>query len=350
MVARSKESGRAAGSLVRRGFFALSLGLLLAALPLGTAGAQENLPQNIQDSIKEKVTDAVRQHLTAQQPEPPPPIQNGVPFALRFDSQVRGLAPGASVEIKGIRIGEVRSIDLSYDQDRNAFDVFVTLVLQPSLFPAMGNRPSTPEETYDAVAELVERGLRAHLASQQLIGGSLVVDLDIQADATAASLDRTHEPPMIPTGPSRAEVVKERLQALIRKVTDLPLEPLVEDAKASLLALKALVEGPELKEALANLRDSTAEIEAFMDGMDGRMDSIVAQINATSASAGRMLDQAGETLVSVQRSIGDRSPILTDIRKLLREFEGAARSLRLMADYLERHPDALLRGKRDDRQ
>ncbi len=195
---------------------------------------------------------------------------------------------------------------------------------------------------YGEKSGLDEKGLRATLASKQLIGGPLV-NLDIHEDADPASLDQSHQPPLIPAGQSTAEQVKEHLQAFIDKVTNLPLEPLVDDAKESLLALKALVEGPEPKEALANLRDSTSEIEAFVEWLDGRLDSVVASING-------MLNQASETLVSVQRSLGDRSPILTDLRKLLRELDGAARSLRLMADYLERHPDALLRGKKDTRQ
>ncbi len=316
--------------------------LLLLACHLGwapSAGAQEALKE------------AARERLGIGGSEAPlPAIENPVAFVIRFDSQVRGLSPGASVEIKGIRIGAVTEVALSFDQDRNAFVVFVTLVLQPDLFPSMGARPQTAEETYAAVAALVERGLRASLASKQLIGGPLVIDLDIMEDVAPASLDRTQEPPLIPTGPSQAEKVKERLQALIDKISNLPLDPLLADAKEAIQSLKALVEGPELKEALVNLRDSTAEIESFVTRMDSRLDSVVAQVNKTVASGSRMFAQAGETLASVQRSLGDRSPILTDLRKLLRELEGAARSLRLMADYLERHPDALIRGKKDTRQ
>lgn len=313
------------------------LALLLAWSP--TASAQEALKEAARERLGIGGSEA-----------PPPPIENPVPFMLRFDSQVRGLAPGASVEIKGIRIGAVSDIALTFDSDRNAFAVLVTLVLQPDLFPAMGTRPQTAEETYSAVAALVERGLRASLASKQLIGGPLVIDLDIMEDVASASLDRSEQPPLLPTGPSQADKVKERLQALIEKFGNLPLDPLLADAKEALQSLKALVEGPELKEALANLRDSTAQIESFMAGMDGRLDSMVAQVNKTVAAGSRMFDQAGDTLSSVQRAIGDRSPILTDLRKLLRELDGAARSLRLMADYLERHPDALLRGKKDTRQ
>ncbi len=336
-----QECFRAAVPVKRQGLFFLFLFALLAgqlaAVPSATA----------QEALKEAVRDRIS---AIGSEEPPPPIRNGVPFAIRFDSQVRGLAPGASVEIKGIRIGAVTAIDLAYEQETNSFAVFVSLVLQPDLFPAMGARPQNAEETYAAVAQLVDKGLRAHLASRQLIGGPLVVDLDIVDDEPPASLDRAHEPPLIPAGPSRAEKVKEHLQAFIQRIGNLPLESLVDDAKSSLLALKALVEGPELKQALANLRDSTAELDAFVERLDGRTERVVQQVNGTIASAGRMLDQAGETLVSVQNSLGPRSPILADLRKLLHEVDGAARSLRLMADYLERHPDALLRGKKDSRQ
>jgi len=78
------------------------------------------------------------------------PIVDGVPFVIRFHGTVRGLMPGAPVEVQGIRIGEVTSVGVDYAPDSNSFVAPVGIVLQPSLFPAAGQRPRTPAEVYDA--------------------------------------------------------------------------------------------------------------------------------------------------------------------------------------------------------
>jgi hypothetical protein len=85
------------------------------------------------------------------------PIADGVPFLIRFAGTVRGLKPGAAVEVQGIRIGDVRSVGLEYAPDRN-FVVPVVIELQPSLFPAFGPQPRTAEETYAAADGLVNAG------------------------------------------------------------------------------------------------------------------------------------------------------------------------------------------------
>ncbi len=314
----------------------LRLPLLLAA-GLTLAGPTAQAQEKIKDAISDRLG------LETSEPQAAPRIVNGIPFQVRFDSQVRGLAAGAPVEIRGIAVGAVEAIDLAYDAENNSFAVLVSIVLQPDLFPAMGPRPQTAAETYDAVDALIKKGLRAKLASQQLLGGTMVIELDIMEDRPPAVLGRADDPPLIPSGPSQAEEIKERLRQVIAKLAEIPLDDLLTDAKETLASLKALAEGPELKEALANLRDSSAALEAFVEGLDGRLDGAIAGLQGTLATA-------RETLASIQRAVGDRSPLLADIRRLLRDLDGAARSLRLMADYLERHPDALLRGKKEIRQ
>src|SRR5215469_11176735 len=89
------------------------------------------------------------------------PIVDGVPFLIRFHGTVRGLTPGAPVEVRGIRIGEVTSVGVDYAPDSNSFVAPVGIVLQPSLFPAAGVHPRTAAEVYDEADVLVQRGLRA---------------------------------------------------------------------------------------------------------------------------------------------------------------------------------------------
>src|SRR5271166_360663 len=139
------------------------------------------------------------------------PIVDGVPFLIRFRGTVRGLAPGAPVEIRGIRIGEVTSVGVDYAPDSNSFVAPVGIMLQPSLFPAAGPHPRTTAEVYDAADVLVQRGLRAQVSDTQLMGGDAIVTLDIQPGATPAKLDRGGSVPELPAGQTQRERIAQQL-------------------------------------------------------------------------------------------------------------------------------------------
>src|SRR5271167_788591 len=139
------------------------------------------------------------------------PIVGGVPFVIRFSGTVRGLAPGAAVEVRGIRIGEVTNVGVDYAPDSNSFVAAVGIVLQPNLFPAAGSHLRTAAEVYDAADALVQRGLRAQVSDTQLLGGDAIVTLDIQPGAAPATLDRSGTVPELPAGPTRREMIAQQL-------------------------------------------------------------------------------------------------------------------------------------------
>jgi paraquat-inducible protein B len=163
-----------------------------------------------------------------------PSAVNGVPFLIRFAGVARGLKPGAAVEVQGIPIGGVRSVGLEYAPDSNSFVVPVVIELQPELFPAMGPHPRTAEETYAAADALVERGLRARVSDTQLLGGDAIVTLDIRPDAVHAHLVRAGTIPELPTGPTSRELIAERLQPLIDKLANAPIDQMFADIRASM--------------------------------------------------------------------------------------------------------------------
>jgi len=292
---------------------------------------------------------------TAQQLQPAarppaPPIVDGVPFLIRFAGTVRGLEPGAAVEVEGIRIGDVRSVGLEYAADSNSFVVPVVIELQPSLFPASGPHPRTAEETYAAADVLVQRGLRAQVSDTRLLGGEAIVTLDIKPDAAPASLGRAGAVPELPAGPTRREMIVEQLQPLIDKIVNAPVDQMFADVQASMAALKDLASGPELRGALAELGTVSAELRGVVERLGARSDVLMDNLGETMRSTNRLIDRTGQTLAMIDHQLGDRSPLLADVRGLLQELDGAARSMRLLSEYLERNPDALIRGKSDNRR
>ena len=279
------------------------------------------------------------------------PIVDGVPFLIRFRGPVRGLVRGAPVEIQGVRIGEVVSVDVRYATDSNSFVAPVRIVLQPSLFPVAGVRPRTATEVYDAADMLVRRGLRAQVSDTQLLGGDTIVTLDIQHSATIpATLDRSGEVPELPVASTQRERIAQQLQPLIDKLANAPIERMFAELQESMAALKQLVTGPELRGALDELRGASADLRGMVDRLGARSDALIGRVNETVHSTNRLIDQTGRTLATIDQQVGDRSPLLADIRSLVRQIDGAARSMRLMAEYLERNPSSLITGKSDNRR
>lgn len=279
------------------------------------------------------------------------PIVDGVPFLIRFRGPVRGLVRGAPVEIQGVRIGEVVSVDVRYAVDSNSFVAPVRIVLQPSLFPVAGVRPRTATEVYDAADMLVRRGLRAQVSDTQLLGGDTIVTLDIQHSATIpATLDRSGEVPELPVASTQRERIAQQLQPLIDKLANAPIERMFAELQESMAALKQLVTGPELRGALDELRGASADLRGMVDRLGARSDALIGRVNETVHSTNRLIDQTGRTLATIDQQVGDRSPLLADIRSLVRQIDGAARSMRLMAEYLERNPSSLITGKSDNRR
>jgi paraquat-inducible protein B len=278
------------------------------------------------------------------------PIVDGVPFVIRFHGTVRGLAPGAPVEVRGIRIGEVKSVSVVYVADDNSFVAPVEVVLQPSLFPAAGPHPRSAAEVYDAADALVRRGLRAQVSDTQLLGGDAIVTLDIQPDAPPVTLGRGGTVPELPAGPTRREMVSQQLQPLIDKLANAPIDQVFAQLQDSMAALKQLVTGPELRGALEELRGASAELRNVVDRLGTRSDALVSNLNDTVRSTNRLIDHTGQTLTTIERQVGDRSPMLAGIRDLVQQMDGAARSMRLMAEYLERNPNSLITGKSDNRR
>jgi paraquat-inducible protein B len=279
------------------------------------------------------------------------PIVDGVPFLIRFHGPVRGLARGSPVEIQGIRIGEVVSVDVYYATDSNSFVAPVRIVLQPSLFPVAGVRPRTATEVYDAADMLVRRGLRAQVSDTQLLGGDAIVTLDIQLSAaTPATLDRSGDVPELPAATTRRERIAQQLQPLIDKLANAPIDRMFAELQESMAALKQLVTGPELRGALEELRGASADLRGMVDRLGARSDALIVNLNETVHSTNRLIDHTGRTLATIDQQVGDRSPLLADIRSLVRQMDGAARSMRLMAEYLERNPSSLITGKSDNRR
>jgi paraquat-inducible protein B len=238
---------------------------------------------------------------------------------MRFVQALRGLEVGAAVEFVGINIGSVVAVDLGYEPQDKLFSVIVTAKLYPrrmgqayEVLAAQGKTES--EETLAAfVGTLVNRGLRAQARSASLLTGKLYIALDFLPSSPRAAFDTSIRPLELPTVSGTFEEVEANIGRIVKKLNDLPLEQIAADLHTDL---------KDLHETLSELHTRVLP------------------------NAENTLSALHRTLDSADRTLDVESPLQRGLTETLSESRSTLQAVRELADYLDRHPDALLRGRR----
>ncbi len=281
-------------------------------------------------------------------------------YLAYFEGSIRGLARGAPVEFRGIRIGSVTDVKLELDYETFEARIPVTFDIEPDR--VKGVRLSG--DPYGVMAELVRRGLRAQLKQGSFITGQLYINLDMHPNEPTAELKTDDIYPQIPTIPSDLEQITRSIDTILTKIANLPLEELlgearqtvqiinslpiaefVEETRGTVRAIGRLVDSPEVREALVSLDSALVGIDQIVADAGDDLEPLLKSLREASEAGKEAILQAQEMLESADRLIGERSEVRYKLVGSLSELAEAARSIRLLADYLERHPDALLKGK-----
>ncbi|MDW3685374.1 MlaD family protein [Cupriavidus sp. CV2] len=238
---------------------------------------------------------------------------------LNFDQSVRGLSPGAPVDFRGVIVGQVRSIGIEYQSEKKAFRLPVVVELYPS---RMGFRARDMEDINRArniVQTLIKRGMRAQLRTGNLLTGQLYVALDFFPKAPPASVNPDGPMPELPTTPGAFDELQAKLGDIVNKIDKVPFDQIGQD-----------------------LRTSMATLNTMMTSAD----KLVAQLNGDVApQVLAALQDARKTLHSANGTLASDAPLQQDTRRMMQELTRTAVSLRTLTEYLERHPEALVRGK-----
>jgi paraquat-inducible protein B len=244
-------------------------------------------------------------------------------FVMIFKETVRGLSPGASVDFRGLAVGEVSGIHVAHDARSKEVNMLVEMRIYPERLRSrvVGAVPD-PKEYSAILNEMVAHGLRAQLTSGNMLTGQLVVALDFFPNASKAKVDWALSPPRFPTTPGSLVELQATLMRIVKKLEKLPLDEVVGDVRQTVQTLDAT-----LKDAAKLVR---------------RVDKdILPEIGMT-------LEEARKTLGAAKQTLSADAPLQQDLRETLRELSRTAKSLRTLTDYLERHPESLLRGKQED--
>ena len=248
-----------------------------------------------------------------------------VPLQMRFKESVRGLTVGAPVDFRGVTVGEVTNIRVDFPDDRSQLVMVVLVDIYPDRLRR--ERVRTSKENSKPFSEgallLVKHGVRAQLKTSNLLTGQLFVSLDFHPRAKPATINWDSRPPEFPTIPGSLVGVEENIVAISSSLAKVPFDAIGQDLRVALESLNRTLNNvgqlatnvdrdvaPELKQAIADMRQAVA---------------------------------------AVDRNLADSAPFKQDVRETLREISRAAASLRNLTDYLEQHPEALIRGKPEDK-
>jgi len=250
------------------------------------------------------------------------PDLEGDRFTLYFTQSLRGLSMGATVDFSGVAIGEVTSIGAEYDSAARAVRFPVEIVVYPDRLWALSRERVNKPESKERVEGLVEAGFRAQLREASLLTHQLYVAVDFFPDASKAQVDWTKTPPVLPTVPGGLQELEQTVANIAKKIDKMPLEQI----------------GTDLHQTLRSLDGTLHTINAMVKRVDTDITPMARQA----------LTESQQMFKTTEQALAADAPLQQDLREALRGLSRASQSLRQLGDYLERHPEAILRGKKRD--
>jgi paraquat-inducible protein B len=270
----------------------------------------------------------------------PDPIERR--FVVYFDESVRGLSVGAPVTMYGVRVGEVAEVGLSLDPATQAIRprVLITFFPERLIGRLAAQQQATGKSLVETTAEgqlrnlrrqVEERGLRAQLKTGSLLTGELYVAFEYFPNAPKVKLDASKDPLELPVVPGGLANIEAKLSSILTKIDNMPLNAI----------------GIEVRNALATLNQTLKDADTLVNRVDAQWvpegTKTLEELRRAIATADRALKNADTTLFAKD------SPAPQDLRDTLQEVTRAARAVRVLVDYLERHPEILIRGKSQEK-
>ncbi len=266
-------------------------------------------------------------------------------FLAYFDGTVRGLSKGASVEFRGIKIGEVIDLKLQFNSDESSFRIPVLCAIEPDRIEVRGedaDHDSDASAEPDMMARLVRKGLRAQLRTGVLLTGQLFVNLDIFPQASPVEMVYAGKYPVLPTVPEPVQEITAGLTRLLERLEKLPIEQIGKDLGATVHHTRQLMGSQDLAQAVVKLNQSLDQLERFLHGVNTELAPQFADVLEQSRKA---MASGQRALSTAEKVFSADAPISYELSQTLKELAKAARAVSALADLLERNPQALIYGK-----
>jgi paraquat-inducible protein B len=303
-------------------------------------------------------------------------LQKPHDYICMFQGGLNGLKVGAAVKVRGVQIGVVKQISLRLHEGQGdlrqvsiaRLPMPVILELDEREFRSKGGRGTTFQQA--EIDKLIREGLRAQLNMESLLTGLLYVDLDFHPHTPVhLYVEPGSGPyPEIPTIPTQLEQIQQDATKALAKIGEVDFKKLIDSITDAGLSVKQLAGDPELHQAIAsinrivgdpdlkhavdqldvtlvNVNKAVISVKNTIDRTGTKVDPLIASFQKTSGDLQTALAQARSTLASAQLILSPGSPMTHKLDATLGELTDASRSIHDLADYLQRNPSALIRGK-----
>jgi len=261
-----------------------------------------------------------------------------------FSGSVGGLAAGSEVVMHGLVVGRVTSVSLTYDAAKDRIVAPVHYEVEPERIVGVGRRVHAT--TREAVEDVLRHGLRASLASANLITGQQMVSLDFVKDAPPVSLEMDGEAFVLPsTEGGGLAGLQASVSALLGKVDEIPFGEIGDNLNGLLKSANSTISGPQVREALGNLAATLGSAKSLVENLNRGTAPALHQLPVIATRLRQTLTSANKLALSLGNGYGDDTQFERGVNRLLVQANDAIRSFDSLADLLERHPEALIKGR-----
>jgi phospholipid/cholesterol/gamma-HCH transport system substrate-binding protein len=276
-------------------------------------------------------------------------FQKTVKCVMFFNESVKGLSVGAPVLFQGVQIGSVTSIVLQINPVKMQLRIPVVIEYEPDKFQVGVRDRTMPRDPRKNIPKLIEKGMRAQLAMQSLITGQLIIQLDFYpgTPVTLQGIDKDYIE--IPTIPSTSAKLAEALEKL-------DLTKLEKHLESTLAGIDRFVNNPDLSASVRALKDTLQDARKLLTRVDRQVDPLSDDLKKTvkefgklaaniDARVGGLATGFDKTMSTARGLLSENSPLIVDLENTMQEISAMSRSIRQLANYLDQHPEALIRGK-----
>ena len=286
-------------------------------------------------------------------------------YVAFFQGSVKGLRVGAPVVFRGVKIGEVTKMGIYAHRDDQSYEIPVILEIDEDNFQSIGSKIKDRKQH---LQDIIKKGLRAQLQMQSIVTGQLMINIDLYPDTPVRLIGTQNID--IAKGVLEVPTIQATLQKLEKTLEEVPIGEMVKSVNNSLKAIEALVTSEELpkslhyfKQTMKDMRDLVRHVDQKIDplaadlgqalkdaqtllrNVDSHVDPLAVSIKNTAAAARPAVNEVERAFANIASLTDKGSEERKQLDRTLKEFQAAARSIKVWAEYLERHPEALIRGK-----
>lgn len=274
-------------------------------------------------------------------------FKRSIQFVANFTTSVSGLAAGAPVTLRGLKVGEVSSVSLEYDKAIDNVVVPVHFNVEPGRI-AMLKLP-TGGGLDSRMRELIRRGLRVRLETTNFLTGQKQLDLDTfpnaGSNAGQEELKKEGNAYVVPVLGGSGTDVATAASNLVSRLDSIPFEAIGQNLNQTLAGANALVNNKQLQESLTTLRSTLASTQDLVDNLNQGVAPLAKRLPAMAAGLEDAVNRMNKLMGSLQNGYGEDSSFSHQLDRLMGQLSDATRSIRVLADLLTRHPEALIRGR-----